>query len=86
MGNKIPEGFKFEDNQFKLTIEAHGKPDGETIGATLSAEVKCDSEFAIRVITNFLERDPEMASLFKKALILHAMDELLDRRLQEEED
>lgn len=68
-----PEDFKFEDNKLILTIEAQGNKDGETIKSKISAEVRCDSEFAIGVLNNFFDKDPEMESLFKQVIAERSM-------------
>lgn len=73
---KRPEDFKFEDNKLVLTIEAQGKEDGDTIKSKISAEVRCDSEFAYSVLNNFFDKDPEMESLFKEVIAERSMRRL----------
>lgn len=82
-----PEDFKFEDSKFKLIIEATGKEDGQTIKNSIEAEVKCEEEFAINVIDNFFEKDPEMEALFKKVILMRSMNSLFSEEgLQDLED
>lgn len=82
-----PENFKFEDSKFKLVIEATGKEDGHTIASSLTAEVKCEEDFAISVIENFFEKDPEMENLFKKVIVMRTMASILgEDGLQDLED
>lgn len=73
-----PRDFKFQDSKFRLVIEATGKEDGETISNHLEAEVRCEEEFALSVINNFFNKDPEMEVLFKKVIAERAMRSLLD--------
>lgn len=82
-----PEDFKFEDSKFKLVIDATGKEDGHTISNHLEAEVRCEEEFAISVIENFFEKDPEMESLFKKVILMRSIASLVSEEdLQKFED
>lgn len=78
-----PEDFKFEDSKFKLVIEATGKEDGETIANHIEAEVRCEADFALSVIENFFDKDPEMEALFRKAIAMRSLSSLLDGRLKE---
>jgi len=78
-----PEDFKFEDSKFKLVIEATGKEDGETIANHIEAEVRCEADFALSVIENFFDKDPEMESLFRKAIAMRSLSSLLDGKLKE---
>jgi hypothetical protein len=77
-----PEGFKFEDNRFKIVIDAKGKDDGETISSKLEANVRCDEKFALHVIDNAFEKDPQLYSLFRRAVAMRALDELMEGRLK----
>ena len=75
---RTPDNFKFEESKFKLCIEATGKEDGETISSHLEAAVHCEEDFALSVIDNLFNKDPEMEELFRKVIAERAMRSLLD--------
>ena len=87
---KKPEDFKFEENKFRIVIDAQGKEDGETISSKLEAEVRCEFGFALQVIDNAFEKDPELFKLFRKAVAMRSLDALMEGRLamklEEQED